>query len=185
MTATVAGASLLTEGGDGERGDHRAHRGDGDQGPTFSLRWTERAGRCFLEHHVRQGDRQRRLRGCRRLRLLHAGRRRPVGRRVGALTGAGTAGPQTPTAREEFLEQMRIGVVFPFSPGPLAVLDVALWDLAARRAGSAPVPVPRRRPGVDPRLRVAHDDGHGGGLPRGRGPCARRGHRSLEGARLG
>jgi L-alanine-DL-glutamate epimerase-like enolase superfamily enzyme len=36
--------------------------------------------------------------------------------------------------REAFAQELRVGVVFPFSPGPLAVLDIALWDLAARRA---------------------------------------------------
>jgi L-alanine-DL-glutamate epimerase-like enolase superfamily enzyme len=35
--------------------------------------------------------------------------------------------------RETFAHQVRIGVMFPFSPAAVSILDVALWDLAARR----------------------------------------------------
>jgi len=37
--------------------------------------------------------------------------------------------------REALAQDMRIGVVSPFSTVPLALVDVALWDLAARHAG--------------------------------------------------
>jgi L-alanine-DL-glutamate epimerase-like enolase superfamily enzyme len=37
--------------------------------------------------------------------------------------------------QEALAEDMRVGVVFPFSTGPLALVDVALWDLAAKHAG--------------------------------------------------
>ncbi len=37
--------------------------------------------------------------------------------------------------REALAEDMRVGVVFPFSTAPLALVDVALWDLAAKHAG--------------------------------------------------
>ena len=37
--------------------------------------------------------------------------------------------------REALAEDMRVGVVSPFSTGPLALVDVALWDLAAKHAG--------------------------------------------------
>ena len=35
--------------------------------------------------------------------------------------------------RETFANEVRVGVMFPFSPAAISVLDVALWDLAARR----------------------------------------------------
>ena len=35
--------------------------------------------------------------------------------------------------RETFAYQVRVGVMFPFSPAAISILDVALWDLAARR----------------------------------------------------
>ena len=35
--------------------------------------------------------------------------------------------------RESFANQVRIGVMFPFSPAAVSIIDVALWDLAARR----------------------------------------------------
>jgi len=37
--------------------------------------------------------------------------------------------------REALAQDLRVGVVFPFSTGPLALVDVALWDLAAKHAG--------------------------------------------------
>jgi L-alanine-DL-glutamate epimerase-like enolase superfamily enzyme len=37
--------------------------------------------------------------------------------------------------REALAKDMRVGVVFPFSTAPLALVDVALWDLAAKHAG--------------------------------------------------
>jgi hypothetical protein len=83
-------------------------------------------------------------------------------------------GPSARTSRG-FLEEMRIGVVFPFSPGPWP-LDVALWDLAARRAGlplwrflggAGVVPAYASRPRWTRRKYLG-----------GRHPCARRGHRS-------
>ncbi len=37
--------------------------------------------------------------------------------------------------REALAKDIRVGVVSPFSPGVLALIDVALWDLAAHRAG--------------------------------------------------
>jgi L-alanine-DL-glutamate epimerase-like enolase superfamily enzyme len=37
--------------------------------------------------------------------------------------------------REQLAEDMRVGVVFPFSTGPIALVDTALWDLKAKRAG--------------------------------------------------
>ena len=39
------------------------------------------------------------------------------------------------TAREALARDLRVAVVFPFSTAPLSMMDVALWDLAARRAG--------------------------------------------------
>jgi L-alanine-DL-glutamate epimerase-like enolase superfamily enzyme len=38
------------------------------------------------------------------------------------------------TAREALARDLRVAVVFPFSTAPLAMMDVALWDLEARRA---------------------------------------------------
>lgn len=39
------------------------------------------------------------------------------------------------SAREALEHDLRVGVVFPFSTAPLSMMDVALWDLDARRAG--------------------------------------------------
>ena len=102
--------------------------------PDFSLRWTERAGRCFLSTtFVRVTDSD----GCEGLAGYDS--YTPADVDLSVIESVRSLAPallgRDADAREEFLEQMRIGVVFPFSPGPLAVLDVALWDLAARRAG--------------------------------------------------
>lgn len=36
--------------------------------------------------------------------------------------------------QEAVARELRVGVVIPFMPGPVAAFDIALWDLAARRA---------------------------------------------------
>ena len=46
-----------------------------------------------------------------------------------ALIGRDTA------AREALAHDLRVAVVFPFSTAPLSLMDIALWDLTARRAG--------------------------------------------------
>lgn len=102
--------------------------------PDFSLRWTERAGRCFLSTtFVRLLDSD----GCEGLAGYDS--YTPAEVDLSVVESVRSLAPallgREADAREEFLEEMRIGVVFPFSPGPLAVIDVALWDLAARRAG--------------------------------------------------
>jgi L-alanine-DL-glutamate epimerase-like enolase superfamily enzyme len=102
--------------------------------PDFSLRWTERAGRCFLSTtFVRVVDSD----GCEGLAGFDS--YTPASVDLSVVESVRSLAPallgREADRREEYLEEMRIGVVFPFSPGPLAVLDVALWDLAARRAG--------------------------------------------------
>ncbi|MEO8776778.1 MAG: enolase C-terminal domain-like protein, partial [Candidatus Nanopelagicales bacterium] len=37
--------------------------------------------------------------------------------------------------REQLAEDMRVGVVFPLLTAPISLIDTALWDLAAKRAG--------------------------------------------------
>lgn len=101
--------------------------------PDFSLRWTERAGRCFLSTTI--------------VRVVDSDGGEGVGGfdsyspaavDLSVVESVRSLAPallgRDADGREDFLEEMRIGVIFPFSPGPLAVLDVALWDLAARRA---------------------------------------------------
>jgi L-alanine-DL-glutamate epimerase-like enolase superfamily enzyme len=102
--------------------------------PDFSLRWTERAGRCFLSTTiVRVTDSD----GCQGIGGFDS--YSPAAVDLSVVESVRSLAPallgRDADSREEFLEEMRIGVVFPFSPGPLAVLDVALWDLAARRSG--------------------------------------------------
>jgi len=38
--------------------------------------------------------------------------------------------------REQLADDLRSGVVFPFSLAPLSLMDIALWDIAARHAGA-------------------------------------------------
>ena len=38
------------------------------------------------------------------------------------------------TCRESLADELRIGVIFPHSPEALSVMNIALWDLAAKRA---------------------------------------------------
>ena len=102
--------------------------------PDFSLRWTERAGRCFLSTtFVRVTDSD----GCEGVGGFDS--YTPADVDLSVVESVRSLAPallgRSVDSRKQFLEEMRIGVVFPFSPGPLAVLDVALWDLAARRAG--------------------------------------------------
>jgi L-alanine-DL-glutamate epimerase-like enolase superfamily enzyme len=112
--------------------------------PDFRLRWTERATRCFLSTtFVRVTDSD----GCEGVGGLDS--YSPAEADLSVVEAVRSLGPallgRDADRREAFLEEMRIGVVFPFSTGPLALLDVALWDLAARRAG---VPLYRLLGGV-------------------------------------
>jgi L-alanine-DL-glutamate epimerase-like enolase superfamily enzyme len=101
--------------------------------PDFRLRWTGRAASCFLSTTI--------------VRVVDSDGREGLGGidsytpaevDLSVVESVRSLAPallgRDADRREDFLREMRIGVVFPFSPGPLAVLDVALWDLAARRA---------------------------------------------------
>jgi L-alanine-DL-glutamate epimerase-like enolase superfamily enzyme len=41
---------------------------------------------------------------------------------------------RTTDCRQDLATDMRVGVVFPFTPAPIALVDMALWDIAAKNA---------------------------------------------------
>ena len=98
------------------------------------MRWTERAKSCALSTTILRivdSDGVEGLAGCDSYQFGRADR--------SILEAVRSIWPwlegRTTECREALVEDNRVGVVFPFSTGPLALLDIALWDLAARRAG--------------------------------------------------
>jgi L-alanine-DL-glutamate epimerase-like enolase superfamily enzyme len=102
--------------------------------PDFRLRWTERASRCCLSITIARVTDNDGFEGVAGLDSYS-----PADADLSVVEAVRSLGPallgRDADRREDFLEAMRIGVIFPFSPGPLSLLDVALWDLAGRRAG--------------------------------------------------
>lgn len=102
--------------------------------PAYTVRWTERASSCCLTTTI--------------LRLLDSDGVEGIGGYdsytfgrpdLSVLEAVRSMWPwlrgRSIDCREQLAEDMRVGVVFPFSTGPLALVDVALWDLAAHRNG--------------------------------------------------
>ena len=98
-----------------------------------AVRWTDRAKSCALSTtivRIVDSDGVEGLAGCDSYQFGRADR--------SILEAVRSIWPwlegRTTECREALVEDNRVGVVFPFSTGPLALLDIALWDLAARRA---------------------------------------------------
>ena len=133
-----------------------------------AVRWTDRAKSCALSTtivRIVDSDGVEGLAGCDSYQFGRADR--------SILEAVRSIWPwlegRTTECREALVEDNRVGVVFPFSTGPLALLDIALWDLAARRARASAVEDAGRRAGSSPGVRVALDDGDGVRVPGGGG----------------
>ncbi len=100
--------------------------------PAHAVRWTERANACSLTTtivRVVDSDDVEGLAGCDSYAYGRSD--------LSILESVRSMWPwlqgRSIDCREQLVEDMRVGVVFPFSTGPLSLIDVALWDLAARR----------------------------------------------------
>jgi L-alanine-DL-glutamate epimerase-like enolase superfamily enzyme len=118
--------------------------------PGHVVRWTERAKSCAISTtilRITDSDGVEGIAGCDSYTFGRADR--------SVLEAVRSMWPwlegRAIDCRDELAKDMRVGVVFPFSTGPLALVDVALWDLAARHAG---VPLWQLLGGAQERLPV-------------------------------
>ena len=100
-----------------------------------SLRWTERAAVCHLTTTIlRLTDSD----GVEGLAGFDSYTPRPTD--LSVLEALRSLSPallgRDVDCREALADDLRSGVVFPFSLAPLSLMDIALWDIAARHAGA-------------------------------------------------
>lgn len=100
-----------------------------------SLRWTERAGVCHLTTTILRLTDSAGVQG-----LAGYDSYTPRPTDLSVLEALRSLSPavlgRDVEAREALADDLRSGVVFPFSLAPLALVDIALWDVTARHAGA-------------------------------------------------
>lgn len=101
--------------------------------PEHSVRWTESAKSCCLTTTIVRVIDSDGVEG-----MAGADSYTPAPRDLSVLEAVRSMWPwlagREAECREALAQDLRVGVIFPFSTGPLALIDVALWDLESRRA---------------------------------------------------